>query len=68
MYDLRHIVISVLHQIEEDHRIVGHDQEESTSRGPSIRPSVSSTPIHMQPIRGRRKGKVDPRGHGRDDG
>ena len=57
MYDLHHIARSVLHRIREEHRITGHDQEASTSHGPSIRPPVSSTPVRMQPIRGR--GRVD---------
>ena len=70
VYDLHHIARSVLHQIEEEHRIAGYDQEASTSHGPSIRPLVSSTPVRMQPIRGRGRGKgrVDRRGRGRDGG
>ena len=68
VYDLHHIARSVLHQIGEEHRIVGYDQETSTSHGPSIRPSVSSTSIHMPPIRGRGRGRVDQRGCGRDSG
>ena len=70
MYDLHHIVRSVLHQIEEEHRIAGHNQEASTSRGPSIRPPVSSTPIRMQPIRERGRGRriVDGLGRGQDGG
>ena len=68
--DIHHITLSVLHQIGEDHCIVGYAQEASTSHGPSIRPSVSSTPAHMQPIqgRGRGRGRVDHRGRGRDGG
>ena len=62
--DLRHIARSVLHQIREEHRIDVHDQEASTSHGPSIRHSVSSTPVRMQPIRGRGIGRVDRRGRG----
>ena len=64
----------MLHQIGEDHRIAGYAQEASTSHEPSIRPPVSSTPSHMQPIRGRgrgrgrEKGGVDRRGHARDGG
>ena len=57
VYDLHHIARSVLHQIREEHRIVGYDQEASTSHGPSIRPPVSSTPVRMHPIRGRGKGR-----------
>ena len=72
VYDLHHIARQVLHQIEEEHRITDYDQEASTSHGPSIRPLVSSTPVHMQPIRGRGRGRgrgrVDCRGHGRDGG
>ena len=68
MYDLHHIAISVLNQIGEEHRIIGYDQEASTSHGPSIRPPVSSTPVRMQPIRGRGIGRVDRRGRGRDGG
>ena len=60
--DIHHIVRSVLHQIGEDHRIAGYAQEASTSHGPSIRPAVSSTPAHMQPIQGRGRGGVDRRG------
>ena len=66
MYDLHHIARLVLHQIEEEHRISDYDQEASISHGPSFRPSVSSTLIRMQPIRGRSKGRVDRRGRGRD--
>ena len=65
---LHHIARSVLHQIGEDHRIAGYNQEASTSHGPSIRPPVSSTPVRMQPIRGRGRGRVDRRGCGRDGG
>ena len=68
MYDLHHIARSVLHQIEEEMSIVGHDQEASTSRGPTIRPPVSSTLVRMQPIRGRGRERVDRRGRGRDGG
>ena len=70
VYDLHHIARSVLHQIGEEHRIVGYDQEASTSHGPSIRPPVSSTLVRMQPIRGRGRGRgrVDRRGCGRDGG
>ena len=66
--DIHHISRSVLHQIGKEHRITGYDQEASTSHGPSIRPPVSSTPVRMQPIRGRGRGKrrVDRRGHSRD--
>ena len=58
----------MLHQIGEEHRIVGFDQEAFTSHGPSIRLPVSSTLIHMQPIRGRGRGRVDRRGRGQDGG
>ena len=68
VYDLHHIAISMLHQIGEKHRIAGHNQEASTSYGPSIRPPMASTPVRMQPIRGRGKGRVDRRGHGQDGG
>ena len=68
MYDLYHIAISMLLQIGEEHCIAGHDKEASTSCGPSIRPLVSSTPIRMQFIRGRGKGRVDRRGCDRDGG
>ena len=70
--DIHHIARSVLHRMGEDHRIAGYAQEASTSHGPSIRPSVSSTQARMQPIQGRGKGRgrgrVDRRGHGRDGG
>ena len=68
VYDLHHIARSVLHQIGEEHRIAGNDQEASTSHGPSIRPPVLSTPVRMQPIQGRGRGRVDRRGRGRDSG
>ena len=68
VYDLHHITRSVLHQIREEHRIFGYDKEASISHGPSIRPPMSSTPIRMQPIRGRWRGRVDQRGRGRDGG
>ena len=64
VYDLHDIARSVLHQIEEEHRITDNNQEASTSRGPSIRPPVSSTLVRMQPIRGRGRGRVDQRGCG----
>ena len=67
VYDLYHIVRSVLHQIEKEHRFVGYDQEASNLHGSSIRPLVSSTSVRMQLIQGRRKGRVDRRGCGRDD-
>ena len=70
--DIHHIARSVLHQIGEDHRIVGYTQEASTSHEPFIRPPVSSTPSRMQPVRGRGRGRggggVDRRGHARDGG
>ena len=59
VYDLHHIARLVLHQIGEEHRIVGYDQEAFTSHGSSFRPLVSSTLIRMQPIRGRGRGRVD---------
>ena len=66
VYDLHHIAKSVLHQIGDEHHIA--DQEASTSHGRSIRPSMSSTLVRMQPIRGIRGGRVDRRGRGRDGG
>ena len=66
VYDLHHIARSVLHQIKEEHHITGYDQEASTSHEPSIRPSVSSTPVRMQLIRDRGRGRVDRQGCGRD--
>ena len=68
--DILHIARSVLHQIEEYLRIVGYDQEASTSHGPSIRPPMSSTPVRLQPIRGRGRGReiVDRLGRGGDGG
>ena len=68
VYDLYHIARSVLHQIREEHCIASYDQEASTSHGPSIRPPVPSTPVRMQPIRGRGRRRVDRRCHGRDGG
>ena len=67
VYDLHHIARSVLHQIGEEHRIAGYDQEASTSHGPSIRPPMSSTPVRMQLIRGRGRGRGRERGRGRVD-
>ena len=64
VYDLHHITRSVLHQIGEEHRIADYDQEASTSHGPSFRPPVLSTPVRMQPIRGRGRGRADRRGRG----
>ena len=64
VYDLHHIARSVLHKIGEEHRIIGYDQEASPSHGPSIIPPMSSTPVRMQPIRGRGRRKVDRRGRG----
>ena len=58
VYDLYHIVILVLHQIEEEMSIARHDQEASTSRGPSIRLPVPSTPVCMRIIRGRGRERV----------
>ena len=49
-YDLHNIARSVLHQIGEENRITGYDQEASTSHEPSVRPPVSSTQVRMQPI------------------
>ena len=66
VYDLHHITRSVLHQIGEERSIVDYDQKASTSHGPSFRPPVSSTSVRMQSIRGKGKGRVDRRGHGRD--
>ena len=68
VYDLHHIAISVLHQIGEEHRIVNYDQDSSTSHGPSIIPSVSSTPVRMQPTRGKGRGRVDRQRRGRYGG
>ena len=68
VYDLHHIARSVLHQIGEEHGMADYDQEASTSYGQSIRPLMSSTPVCMQPIRGRgrRRRRVDRRGCGQD--
>ena len=66
VYNLHHIARSMLHQIREEHHIADYDQEASTSHGPSITPSMSFTLVCMQPIRGRGRGRVDRRGHGRD--
>ena len=68
VYDLHHIAISMLHQIGDERSITDYDQEASTSHGSSIRPSVSSTPVRMQLIRGRGRGRVDWRGRSRDGG
>ena len=66
VYDLHHFARSVLHQIGEEHHIASYDYEASTSHGLSIRHPVSSTPVRMQPIRCRGRGRVDRRGRGRD--
>ena len=70
VYDLHHIARSVLHHIGEEHCITSYNQEVSTSHGPSIRPSVSSSLVLMQLIqgRGRGRGRVDRRGRGRNGG
>ena len=68
VYNLHHVSRSMLHQIGEEHLIAEHNQEASTSHGPSIRPPVSSTSVRMQPIRGRGRERVDRRGDGRDGG
>ena len=62
MYDIHHIVRSVLRLIGEDHHIATHDEEASTSHGPSIRPPVSFTTVRMQRIRGRGRGRGGGRG------
>ena len=66
--DIHQIARLVLHQIGEEHRNAGYEQEASTSHGPSIRPPVSSTAVRVQPSRGRGRGRgrVDRRGRGRD--
>ena len=70
--NIHHIARSVLHQIEEDHRIAGYAQEASTSHGPSTSLPVSSTPSCLQPIQGRGRGRgrggVDCLGRSRDGG
>ena len=48
LYNIHHIARSVLQLIEEDHLIAAHDEKESTSHGPSIRPLASSTLVRMQ--------------------
>ena len=45
--DIHHIARSVLHQMDQDHRIAGYTQEASTSHDPFIRPPVLSTPSRM---------------------
>ena len=64
LYDIHYIVRSVLCLIGEDHRIATHDEEASTSHGPSIKPHVSSITIRIQPIIGRGRGRGGGRGHG----
>ena len=64
LYDIHHIVISVLRLIRENHRISAQDEEASTSHGPSIRPPTSSTTIRMQSIRGRGRRRCGGRGCG----
>ena len=68
VYDLHHIARLVLHQIGEEHRIIDYDQKTFTSHGPSIRPPVSSTPLRVQPIRGKGRERVDRQRRGRDGG
>ena len=50
VYDIHHIVRSVLRLLGEEHRICAHDEEVSTSYDSSIKPPTSSTTIRMQPI------------------
>ena len=50
VYDIHHIPRIVLRLIGEDHHIDAHDEEASTSYGPSIRPPISSIVVRMQPI------------------
>ena len=45
VYDIHHIAESVLCLIREDHRIVAHDEETSTSYGSSIITHMSSIAI-----------------------
>ena len=59
VYNLHHIVGTFLHQIGDERSIAGYDQEASISHGSSFRPPMSSTPIRMQPIRGRGRVRVD---------
>ena len=47
VHDIHHIARSVLRLIGEDHYIVAHDEEASTSHGLSIRPPTSSTTVRM---------------------
>ena len=63
MYDIHHIVISVLCLIGEDQHIASQE-EASTSHGPSNRPLASSTTVRMQPIRGRGRGRGGRRSRG----
>ena len=64
LYDIHHIAIPILHLFGEDHRIGAHDDEASTSHGPSIRPPASSIGVMMQPIRDRGRGRSRVRGCG----
>ena len=50
--DIHRIAIDILHAIGEDHRI-HYVRQSPTSSYPSMRPSVSTTTVRMQPIRGR---------------
>ena len=50
LYDIHHIVKSILRLIGEDHRINAQDEKASTSHGPSIIPFASSTAVRMQLI------------------
>ena len=47
LYNIHHIARSVLRLIGEDHRFAAHNEESSTSYGPSIIPSMSSTRVRM---------------------
>ena len=64
MYDIHHIVISVLCLIGEDHCIAAQDEEASMSHEPSIRPTTSSTVVRMQSICDRGRGRGGGRGRG----
>ena len=64
LYDIHHITRSVLRLLGEERSIATHDEEASTSHGPSTRPPASPTAIRMQSIQGQGRGRSGRQGGG----
>ena len=58
VYDIHYIVRSTVRLIGDDHRIVAHDEEASTSHGPYIRSPTSSTAVRMHRSKVEGEGEV----------